>query len=135
MKPILLFAAALCGFAQQPRVQNAKLETRTATPTLDSALGNIVTAQSGPAWMGYSVPRSPRQDGWNDDSSWGCILEDGHNSTIVRDVNTPVPLEGPANMLLLFRISGQKIERIRMLAPDCLLDAGGLPFSLLVPIM
>ena len=31
-------------------------------------------------------------------------------------------------MLVLFRVSEQKVQRIRMLAPDCLLDAGGLPF-------
>jgi HEAT repeat protein len=30
---------------------------------------------------------------------------------------------------MLFRISGQKVQKIRMLAPDCLLDAGGLPFT------
>jgi hypothetical protein len=128
MKPIFLFTVALCAFAQQPRIQNSKLETRTASPTLDAALRTIVPAQTEPAWIGYSVPRSPRQDGWYDDSSWGCLLEDGHNSTVVRDVNTPVPLEGPANMLVLFRIAEQKVQRIRLLAPDCLLDAGGLPF-------
>ena len=48
---------------------------------------------------------------------------------IVRDINTPVPLEGPATLLVLFRVAGQKVQRIRMLAPDCLLDAGGLPFT------
>jgi hypothetical protein len=128
MKPILLFTLALCVFAQQPRIQNARQETRTPSPTLDAAIRTILTSQTEPAWIGYSVPRAPRQDDWYDDSSRGCILEDGRNTTIVRDVNTPVPLEGPANMLVLFRISEQKVQRIRLLAPDCLLDAGGLPF-------
>lgn len=128
MKTILLFTVAVCGFSQQPRIQNAKLDTRTATPTLDSALRIILSAQSEPAWIGYSVPRAQRQDDWYDDSSRGCILEDGHNTTVIRDINTPVPLEGPSNMILLFRVSEQKVQRIRMLAPDCLLDAGGLPF-------
>jgi 3-methyladenine DNA glycosylase AlkC len=128
MKTILLFTVAVCGFAQQPRIQNAKLETRTATPTLDAALRTILSAQSEPAWIGYSIPRAQRRDDWYDDSSRGCILEDGHNTTVIRDINTAVPLEGPANMILLFRVSEQKVQRIRMLAPDCLLDAGGLPF-------
>jgi hypothetical protein len=122
----LLFAA--CCFAQQPRIQNAKLETRTPTPTLDAAVRALVQAQTAPAWIGYSVPRAPSQSGWRDESSWGCSLEDGSFSTIVRDVNTPVPLEGPANMLVLLRVSDQKVQRIRTLSPDCLLDAGGLPF-------
>jgi hypothetical protein len=128
MKRILLFTVALGAFAQQPRIQNAKQETRTPTPSLDSAIRTILASQTEPAWIGYSVPRAPRQDDWYDDSSRGCILEDGHNATIVRDVNTPVPLEGPANMLVLFRIAEQNVQRIRLLAPDCLLDAGGLPF-------
>jgi len=128
MKPILLLAATLCAFAQQPRIQNAKQETRTPTPTLEAAVRPIIASQTEPAWIGYSVPRAPRQDDWYDDSSRGCVLEDGHNTTIIRDVNTPVPLEGPANMLVLFRVSEQKVQRVRLLAPDCLLDAGGLPF-------
>ena len=68
---LFLFSVALCGFGQQPRIQNAKLETRASSPSLDSALRTIVQAQSEPAWIGYSVPRSPRQDGWSRDSSLG----------------------------------------------------------------
>ncbi len=46
----------------------------------------------------------------------------------IRDTNTPVPLEGPSSLLLLFRVEAGKVERLRTLAPDCLLDAGGVPF-------
>jgi hypothetical protein len=118
----------VCCFGQQPRIQNAKLETRSAQPTLDSAVNALVQNQSGPAWIGYSVPRAPRSNNGYDDSSSGCSLEDGRYTTILRDINTPVPLEGPANMLVLLRVSEQRVQRIRTLDPDCLLDAGGLPF-------
>ena len=123
----LLLTTAVCAFGQQPRIQNAKLDTRAATPTLESAFRAIVQAQTEPAWIGYSIPRASRQNS-GDESSWGCSLEDGR-SMIVRDVNTPVPLEGPTMLLVLFRVAEQKVQRVRMLAPDCLLDAGGLPFT------
>jgi hypothetical protein len=125
---LLFLTAGVLSFGQQPRIQNARLDTRAATPTLESAFRAIVQTQTEPAWIGYTIPRAPRQNG-GDESSWGCSLEDGRSTMIVRDINTPVPLEGPATLLVLFRIASQKVQRIRMLAPDCLLDAGGLPFT------
>jgi hypothetical protein len=129
MKLLLIFAVGAFSFGQQPRIQNAKLDTRAATPTLQSAFQAIVQTQSEPAWIGYSIPRASRPNAGYEDSSWGCSLEDGRNTTTVRDINTPVPLEGPTTVLVLFRVYDQKVQRIRMLAPDCLLDAGGLPFT------
>jgi hypothetical protein len=128
MKPLLFLTLAGLAFGQQPRIQNAKLDTRNASPTLESAFRMILQTQNEPAWIGYSVPRAPRDNGGYEDSWWGCSLENGAPARIIRDINTPVPLEGPANMLILFRVAEQKVQRIRTMAPDCLLDAGGLPF-------
>ena len=49
MKLALLFAGALALFAQQPRVSNARLETRLVTGGLEAAFQAILTAQASPA--------------------------------------------------------------------------------------
>jgi hypothetical protein len=139
MKPILLLIAAVASFViaattacfgqqPQPRVQNAKLETHTASPTLESQFKSLVQSQTGAAWIGYAVPRVQRPNSDDFEGSWGCALEDGRNGIIVRDNNTPVPLEGPTTMFVLFRVAANAVEKLRTVAPDCLLDAGGLPF-------
>lgn len=128
MKRTILFALAVTAFAQQPRIQNAKLDARAVSGNLETSFRTAVQAQPGPAWIGYSVPRSPRPAG-EDESSWGCTLEEGYPAVVIRDANTPVRLEGPENILLLFRIADQKVQRIRIVSPDCLLDGGGLPFT------
>jgi HEAT repeats len=121
----VLVLAGAC-FGQQPRIQNAKLDSRAAGGSLETQVRTIVAAQGSPAWLGYRVARVARQN--DDEGGWGCSLEDGRNTVIVRDINTPVPLEGATSMLVLFRISENRIQRLRTVSPDCLLDAGGLPF-------
>ncbi len=123
---LVVFAAAC--FAQQPRVQNAKVDTRTAASPLEPQFRQIVQAQADAAWIAYSLPRTPRQNGGDWDSSWGCSLEDGRNGVVVRDKDTPFQLEGPTSMYVLFRVEDRKVQRLRTLGPDCLLDAGGLTF-------
>jgi len=123
---LVVFAAA--AFSQQPRVQNAQMDTRTASSPLEPQFRQIVQAQASPAWVGYVLPRTPRQNGGDWDYSWGCSLEDGRNGVVLRDKDTPVQLEGPTSMYVLFRVDDHKIQRLRTLGPDCLLDAGGLPF-------
>lgn len=53
------FLAALLAagvFAQEPRVTNARVETRSAASGLEPAFNAIVAAQVGPEWIGYAVP-------------------------------------------------------------------------------
>jgi hypothetical protein len=125
---VLLTTLALAGccYAQAPRIQNAKLTTREVPSGLGAQFNSITASQKETAWIGYRIPHAPRVHG--ETSEWGCSLEDGRTTVVVRDQNTPVPLEGPSTLLLLFRISEGKVERIRTLSPDCLLDAGGLSF-------
>ena len=41
---------------------------------------------------------------------------------------TPVRLEGPSHVVILMRYEQGASDRLRVLSPDCPLDAGGLPF-------
>jgi HEAT repeats len=124
MRPLCLLALSACCFAQMPRIQNAKVQEREASTGLASLFAGIVRSSAEPVWIGYRVPRVQRHDS----SEWGCSLDDGRNSITFRDVNTPVALEGPAEMLVLIRVEERKVQRLRTLSPDCLLDGAGLPF-------
>lgn len=118
MKTVLLAiiaAATLC--AQQPQIENARLETRQSTGSLAS---QIKSFGAGPFWTGWSEPIISGQH--NDMCRWGDTSGDGHAP------GTPVRLEGSTALVVLVRVEGSQVDRIRISSPDCSLDAGGLPF-------
>jgi HEAT repeats len=129
MKLAALFAGALSLFAQQPRVTNARLETRPVTGGLESTFRAILRAQTSPAWAGYAEPIIPgdRQSCcWNDGG--GCALEHhaGDGGVTIAGPQT-VKLEGPTHLVVLYRVENHQIGKIRTFTPECDLDAGGLP--------
>jgi len=128
---LIACAAAVCAHAQQPRIQNAKLENREVTVGLDAAMRAILTAQTAPAWVGYAVPvvKGDRQMCcWNNNVS-GCWLEGrSQNTGTVVSGGTPVQLEGPTHLAVLYRMEAHKVGKVRPFTPDCELDAGGLQF-------
>jgi HEAT repeat protein len=40
-------------------------------------------------------------------------------------MQNPVRLEGPESVMILYRVEDKAVQRIRMISPDCELDAGG----------
>jgi HEAT repeat protein len=134
MKNAALIAciAAVCAFAQQPRISNARLENREATGGLDTVMRAILAAQSAPAWVGYAVPivKGDRQMCcWNNGNVCGCSLESRNQNTgSVVNSGTPVRLEGPTHLVVLYRVEDHKVDKVRTFTPDCELDAGGLQF-------
>src|SRR5215468_5838841 len=56
MKPLALLMLGVGIASGQPRMQNARLETRPVSGTLDATFRGIVSAQTAPAWIGYAVP-------------------------------------------------------------------------------
>jgi len=128
---ILASMAVGCALAQQPHVQNARMETRAVTGGLEATVRTIVNVQSTPAWVGYAVPiiRGDRQMCcWNNNER-GCFLEPrGSDRTAVVSNNQTVKLEGPTQLVVLYRVENRQIGKVRSFSPDCELDAGGLPF-------
>lgn len=133
MKRAALIAcfAAVSALAQQPRIQNARLENRDASGGLDAAMRAILAAQNTPAWVGYAVPvvKGNGQSCCWSDGSRGCWLE-GRNSMggVVVSGGSPVQLEGPTHIAVLYRVENHAIGKVRTFTPDCELDAGGLQF-------
>ncbi len=117
--------------AQQPQIQNARLETRPVSGALDATMRAILAAQPSPAWAGYAVPivAGDRQMCCWDDNQRGCFLESGpHRTASPAAAGQPVKLEGPTHLVVLYRIEDHQVGKVRVFTPECELDAGGLPF-------
>ena len=108
-----LFLVALPLAAQPKLLINAKVDTRSGAAGLDQAFRSLVSALPQPAWIGYSVPATR--------TGLGCdYVRDGWSQPGV------IHLEPPDHAVILFRVDGNAVERIRTLSPDCEIDAGNL---------
>jgi hypothetical protein len=122
---LLLSIAALPVFAQPKKLVNAQVDTRSAATGLEGVFRALVTAQPQPAWIAYTVPAARgRQFGC--DSYW----RDGEFTV----AGGTVHLEPPAEALVLYRVDANQIGKIRTLAPDCDIDAGGVPVHWLTDV-
>lgn len=135
-------AVALTAAAQQPILTNARLETRAAGASLETEFRALVASQVSPVWVGYGVPMiaGDRQACCytSVDAASGhcgrCALERDKEGINIRsggssaEKPTPVRLEGPRFLWVLYRIEQKRVEQIRTYSEDCELDAGGLPF-------
>jgi HEAT repeat protein len=134
------FLALLLGFttvalaAQTPQVTNAKLETASAAAGLEAALHQAGARGQQPVWVAWSVPMIAGQ------RTMCCFSHDGHFKNITR---TPCHLEGrnqswgstdrdavvgDQDLMVLARVQGREIEKVRALSVSCPLDADGRRF-------
>jgi hypothetical protein len=129
MKLAAIFASAVSLLAQQPRISNARLETRAVSGGLEGTFRAILNAQASAAWVGYAEPMIPgdrKSCCWDDGG--GCSLERhaGDRGVTLAAPQT-VKLEGPTHLVILLRVENHLTGKIRTLTPECDLDAGGLP--------
>jgi len=52
---LLLLAAVTVSAFGQPKTENAKLQTRAVSGSLDATFRTIASSSVQPAWIGYSV--------------------------------------------------------------------------------
>lgn len=123
MKPAFWLLAAALPLAAQPKLLiNAQVDTRSAAAGLESQFRALLTAQPQPAWIGYSVPSARNRN-------LGCdYVRDGFNQPGV------VHLEPPDHAVILFRVEGNAVDRIRTISPDCEIDAGNVPVHWLADV-
>ena len=129
----LMFSATTVALPAQ--IVNAKQETRSAASGLERLLQGILATQTEPAWVGYAVPAVAGRS-LMCCSDWGgsqrdcrsCRLEekqDGVRSTT--EGPKIVKLEAPTEIVVLYRITENQLQKIRTFSADCELDFGGLP--------
>ena len=119
----LLLLSAFAAAAQQPKIENAKLETRAFAGSLATLFPQLGT---GPWWAAWSEPMIPGQRG---DMCWS----EGNRGD-ARAAGTPIRLEGPTTLVILVRFENGAVSRVRTTTPDCLIDAGGLAFHWLTGV-
>jgi hypothetical protein len=132
-RTLLCLFASLVPLLAQPRLANAKLESRAISAGLESELKGIAAKQTQPAWIGYTVPIVPgdRQSCCYytvNGMSWsGCALEPRQQpGPPAQTPSGPVRLESSSELHVLYRIESGQVGRIRSFTGDCELDAGGL---------
>jgi len=94
-----------------------------AAAGLEREFRQLLMAQPQPAWIGYSVP-SVRS------SQLGCeyVSPGGRSAPGV------IHLEPPREAVILFRLVNGAVDKVRVLSPDCEIDAGGVPFHWLTDV-
>ncbi|HTA46073.1 MAG TPA: HEAT repeat domain-containing protein [Bryobacteraceae bacterium] len=112
----LLVSIATAAMAQQPAIENAKVETRAFSGSLATQLAQF---GAGPFWAGYSEPAMPRAIG-----DMCC----GDNGCRGYAAGAAVRLEGDTSVVILARMEGGRVDKLRVMSPDCRLDGGNLPF-------
>jgi hypothetical protein len=119
----LLICSAGLG-AQQPQVENARLDTRAFFgPTLQAELSRY---GAGPFWAAWAEPMIPGQ---RSDMCWT-----NGNYGDNRAAGAPVRLEGQTSLLVLVRMENSRVDDMRVATLDCKFDGGGLPFHWLTGV-
>jgi len=135
----LAYAATIQASTEMPRVESTQAETRAVTGSLEATFHQILAQAEKPVWVGYSVDKVDREGNvccgnWNNDGNCGtCRLENDRNwvsgtNKSGDQASGAVKLEGARRLVVLFRLEGKQVDRIRVASEDCTLDAGGLPF-------
>jgi hypothetical protein len=113
--PTIAILSAVLLSAQQPRIENARLETRAFTGSVASQLSSLGAGTFWTAWQEPMIPgRHGEMCGW--DGNYGHAAD------------APVRLEGPTSLVVLVRMENARVDRIRVASLDCRFDGGGLPF-------
>jgi HEAT repeat protein len=138
---IFIFALTVAGpEGSTPPISQAKLDSASAAGGLERAVAAAIAKQTGPAWIGYLVPRVSRPAGdgqsccWND-RGVGCGLEGKRSGNApAASAPRPIKLEGPTHIAVLLRSEQGVVGKLRAFTEDCPLDAGGLPMHWLTQV-
>src|SRR5438067_13721795 len=107
----VLLAAVV--FAQQPKLQNAKVENLSASTGLRQTIEPLIQKQPGPLWIGYSIPvmrkertmccfDSYEQFKASGSCCSGCRLEKEGGNVISANINSDCgPLETPTSAFVM----------------------------------
>lgn len=130
----MIVAAAALAFAQQPNIQNAKLESRSASGGLQAQVDSIARS-GGAAWIAWSVPSVKGEHDMccynmhDVVANCGCRLEGRGVANISESSKglNPVKLEGSTDFSVFVRTEGGQIQKVRALGTNCPVDAQNMP--------
>ena len=144
----LAVVVPVAGWAQSaapaPQIQNGKVERRPGANIDREIAAASPASATEPSWVAW---RAPMIEGDRDMCSWysdrlgttrGMFIDDGMvyvtNAAIpnpspdrpqITAPKGPIPLEAGTHVVVLARLVGGRVERLRTAGDDCPLDAGG----------
>lgn len=146
------------GQGNLPRIENAKVEKRDVAGTLAATMAALEKNATNPVWVGYEVAAVAGQrticcGNYTDSSAQRCgkcALETdrehwrgtkSRNGAVIAHKDSDagvnrgiVKLEGGQRLVVLFRLQDKHLMRVKVASEDCVLDAGGLPFTWLTGV-
>lgn len=136
-----LFAWVLVGAAQgvdAPRIVNGRVDLRAGQGDIAAAIRSLPAGASDVGWVGWSVPSADQHSrccGGDHGNGFGweaCRLEKENAVTATGGAGTPtpgtprpIPLEPSGRVVVLARVVGGAVERVRVYSDACTLDAMG----------
>lgn len=143
MKTVILLGALLVALdatgSAQGLITNANIETRAVTTTLEREV-QAIASRGHAMWIGYRTPMIPGERHMccsNSVTAAGsccgvCRLESGGGVTMTRDSGldqraSRIVLEPPVDVLILARVEGGAVARLRTFTPDCDIDGSAMP--------
>jgi HEAT repeat protein len=127
--PIVLEAGAAlpqATAAQELPVRSTRIERRDAASGLPAAVAAIQRADSGPLWIGWTVPAVASREGhgnrWGDGDVGRCVLDDDGDIRNSHGINN-----GTRHLVILVRSQGADLTRVAFTDERCTVDAGSRP--------
>ena len=93
----------------RPDVVNGQVVDRAVSGGLAQTIAQVASRESGVTWVGYAVP----------------MVAGDHRVCDWKDGGAPVRLEPSDTLVVMVRVDAGQVERIRALADNCRIDAGG----------
>jgi hypothetical protein len=123
---VFVLLVALGASPPPPSLLNGRLESRSTEGSLGALFPHLLREKASSFWIGYGVPLEGRGPGCCDSpSSRGCCPQEAREGDGPARRRGPVHLEGPRNLMVLFRVEDGRVGAIRALSDHCALDAGG----------
>jgi HEAT repeat protein len=126
--PAVLEAGTALQQAAAPEipVRSTRIERRDASSGLSTTVAAIQRADSGPLWIGWTVPavasREGRSNRWGDGDVGRCVLDDEGEIRNSHGIN-----DGTRRLVLLVRSLGDDLTRVAFTDERCTVDAGSRP--------
>ena len=132
------------GWAQKPKITNAKVEDVPAGTSLKALIGTVGQAAS-PQWIGYRIPAkatertmccfdSRNNDSWRNDGASsagqcckGCKMDSDHGTSVNGTVSDCAPPEPVPYAFVFLKVENKQVSKARVFSADCPLDFAGLP--------
>jgi hypothetical protein len=118
-----------------PQIQNGRVDVRPGAAIDREIAAASPKSSTEPVWIGWRVPMVPGDRdmcGWYSDrlgtvrGTWiddGITLDSGRPQ--IKQPTGPIPLEAGTGLVVIARVVGGSVERLRTTADDCPMDAGG----------